>query len=393
VFAYGAAKDRELDIPGEASLKGIYSARQFVGWYNGLPDSADLAPDLSQGDEAIIIGQGNVALDVARMLLEDVDVLRKTDIAESALDQLSKSQVRRVRIVGRRGPMQVGFRKFSSKNGTTSQQFSQAAFTIKEVRELMKLSNVAFHPADESLMPSDRAKLPRAPKRLMDVISKGSAASMPSARKSWSLDFCLNPTKFLENGDQSGRVGSTEFERTMLASLFDPAARARATGDKTEINSGIVFRSIGYKSVPLSGFSEAGILFDEKRGVLKSDGLGRVLQQDGGHAGQHFPRLYCSGWVKRGPTGVIASTMEDAFTTADSIAQDWLSGSPFSGTRALGSKLGWQGVRDELAKSTCQTVTWSDWHKIDKAEKERGRKSGKEREKFTSTAEMLAVLD
>lgn len=107
LFAYGAAKDRDLGVPGESNLCGIYSAREFVGWYNGLPECADLAPDLSKGDEAVIIGQGNVALDVARMLLEDVDVLRKTDIAEHAREALSKSRVKRVHVVGRRGPMQV----------------------------------------------------------------------------------------------------------------------------------------------------------------------------------------------------------------------------------------------------------------------------------------------
>lgn len=109
VFAYGASEDKKLGIPNESALKGIYSAREFVGWYNGLPEYADLAPDLTQGDEAVIIGQGNVALDVARMMLENVDVLRKSDITESAIETLSKSRVKRVHIVGRRGPMQVCF--------------------------------------------------------------------------------------------------------------------------------------------------------------------------------------------------------------------------------------------------------------------------------------------
>ena len=107
LFAYGASKDRKLGIPREDTLKGIYSARAFVGWYNGLPEYADLAPDLSKGDEAIIIGQGNVALDVARILLSDVDVLRKTDITEVALEALTGNRVKSVRVVGRRGPMQV----------------------------------------------------------------------------------------------------------------------------------------------------------------------------------------------------------------------------------------------------------------------------------------------
>lgn len=107
LMAYGAAEDRRLGIPGEASLRGVYSARQFVGWYNGFPDSAALEPDLTRGEEAVIIGQGNVALDLARMLLTDVGILRKTDITEQALAALAGSRVRRVRVVGRRGPMQV----------------------------------------------------------------------------------------------------------------------------------------------------------------------------------------------------------------------------------------------------------------------------------------------
>lgn len=109
LFAYGASKDRDLGIPGEDKLKGIYSARAFVGWYNGLPEYADLEPDLAQGEEAIVIGQGNVALDVARILLQDPDILRTTDITEHAVDTLRKSTIKRVRVVGRRGPLQVGF--------------------------------------------------------------------------------------------------------------------------------------------------------------------------------------------------------------------------------------------------------------------------------------------
>lgn len=118
LLAYGAAKDRALGIPGESGLRGVYSARQFVGWYNGLPDYAGLAPDLSKGEEAVIIGQGNVALDVARILLEDIDVLRRTDITEEALAQLASSRVKRVHVVGRRGPMQVsGLEKLTAVCG------------------------------------------------------------------------------------------------------------------------------------------------------------------------------------------------------------------------------------------------------------------------------------
>jgi len=377
VFAYGASKDRTLGIPGE-SLNGVYSAREFVGWYNGLPEHAALAPDLTQGDEAVIVGQGNVALDVARMLLEDVDVLRKSDIASHALETLSNSRVKRVHIVGRRGPM-------------------QAAFTIKEIRELMRLPAVAFHPIDASLVPSDPSKLPRAPRRLMDILLKGSpvAPSSSDATKSWSLDFCLSPKAFLASSPSHTQLIATEFERTALSSPFDPHAYALGTGTTVRFPSAVAFRSIGYKSAPLREFSDVGIPFDEARGIISNDGRGRVQheERDSGAAMSlgPFPGLYCAGWVKRGPTGVIASTMQDAFATADAIAEDWASQVSFLNER-LDTALGWEGVRYETSVGKPRVVSWEDWRKIDDVERERGRRSGKEREKFTKTEQMLAVI-
>ncbi|KAI5920250.1 nucleotide-binding domain-containing protein [Camillea tinctor] len=372
VFAYGASKDKKLGIPGESELKGIYSAREFVGWYNGLPEYANLAPDLTQGDEAVIIGQGNVALDVARMLLENVDVLRKSDITEAALGTLAKSRIKRVHVVGRRGPM-------------------QASFTIKEVRELMKLNGVGFHPIETALIPDEISKLPRARRRLMEIMVKGSSARVDDVDASWSLDFCLSPTEFL--GRPDGSVRSTVFTRMSLSSPFDPASSVVSTDEKLEIPSSVVFRSIGYKSVALPGFSEEGILFDDRKGVIQNDGLGRVLQKSQDSASGEsqmslLPGVYCAGWVKRGPTGVIASTMEDAFSTGDAIAADWSSEAPFLDNE---HNYGWEGLQTEVDKNKCQVIRWEDWRKIDKAEKERGLLLGKEREKFTSTAEMLAA--
>ncbi|OIW28474.1 FAD/NAD(P)-binding domain-containing protein [Coniochaeta ligniaria NRRL 30616] len=378
VFAYGASRDKTLGIPGE-SLKGIYSAREFVGWYNGLPDFTDLAPDLTQGEDAVLIGQGNVALDVARMLLEDVDRLRKTDITEHALETLSKSRIKRVHIVGRRGPM-------------------QAAFTIKEIREMMKLPDVAFNSIDTSLIPDDVKKLPRAQKRLMEILLKGSPTSPDQASKSWFLDFCLSPKSFKGSATDPSRVGSTQFEKTQLSSPFDTHAFATGTGEMVDIPSSVVFRSIGYKSVPLDGFSDLGVPFDEKRGIIQNDGEGRVQQEARTHDGvmgvSHFPGLYCAGWVKRGPTGVIASTMIDAFATADAIAQDWAAKTPFlnEGTTEDRSASGWDAVKTQIDSRQARVVKWDEWQKIDSAEKERGQKVGKEREKFTRTADMLAVL-
>ncbi|KAK1641233.1 hypothetical protein BDP81DRAFT_458077 [Colletotrichum phormii] len=378
LLAYGAAKDRTLGIPGESNLQGVYSARQFVGWYNGLPEYAGLSPDLTKGDEAVVIGQGNVALDVARMLLEDIDALRKTDITEEALAQLATSRVKRVHVVGRRGPM-------------------QAAFTIKEVRELMKIQSVGFHPADSTLIPPDIKSLPRAAKRLMEVVAKGSASRPGNVEKSWSLDFCLNPVEFLASQTSPADVGSTVFERTELSHKFDPGAQARLTGETVTVPSNLVFRSIGYKSVPLPGFKEAGVAFDDRRGVVMNDGRGRVVavdQEEASEATQSgvTPGVYCAGWVKRGPTGVIASTMQDAFETGDSIIQDWLSGLHFLSAGNEKPAAGWDGVRAEIGDSASKRTSWEDWQRIDGVEKEKGRAAGKEREKFTSTKAMLEVL-
>jgi adrenodoxin-NADP+ reductase len=233
----------------------------------------------------------------------------------------------------------------------------------------------------------------------MELLKKGSATPVLEAAKSWSADFCLSPTRFIGGRKQPDHVHATEFEMTKLSSNFDPSAKASLTGRTINLSSSVVFRSIGYKSVALPEFAGLGIPFDDSRGILKNDGLGRALQLEPGkeNSVKSAPKpaagLYCSGWVKRGPTGVIASTMEDAFSTGDSIVQDWLSGVPFLGDSATGEKDGWNGVKNDVGDPTCKVVTWSEWQRIDKAEKERGRRAGKEREKFTSTADMLAVLD
>lgn len=372
LFAYGASKDKKLGIPGEDTVKGIYSARAFVGWYNGLPEYSDLAPDLTAGEEAIVIGQGNVALDVARILLTDLKTLRETDITEQAIDALSRSRVKSVRVVGRRGAM-------------------QAAFTIKEVRELMNLPSVAFSPLAPAQLPPDISQLPRAAKRIMQVLAKGSA-SPPTSPRSWSLDFQLSPTAF--NASASNDLSSLTFEQTTLdPDAFDLRARATGTGAHVDLPADLAFRSIGYKSAPLTGLSELGIPFDERRGIILNDQEGRVLAPGEGEeeGGRHVPGMYAAGWVKRGPTGVIASTMADAFATADRIAADWFGGAEFNGGE--GRKEGWEGVRGEAERRGCRRVSWADWRRIDEAERERGRVKGKRREKFTTIKDMLTVLD
>ncbi|KAI9655586.1 MAG: NADPH-adrenodoxin reductase [Bathelium mastoideum] len=382
LFAYGASEDRRLNVAGE-SLGGIYSARAFVGWYNGLPEYSDLHPILDRGDNAVIIGQGNVALDVARILLTDIDTLRHTDIADNALESLSRSKIRHVDVVGRRGPM-------------------QAAFTLKELRELMNLSCVDFEPIDTTLLPPNLSELSRTPKRRVQLLLKGSSEHPDrpsSAHRSWALKFLLSPISFNSDPQNPNFVGRIRFQKTEFrdADAFTPTATVRPISDDISLPASLAFRSVGYKSEPIPGLEDMGVVFDYNLGIIPNDMYGRVISPNVGPGSQtagHLPGLYCAGWVKRGPTGVIASTMEDAFTTADIIARDWNERVPFlNEDDNRGCKLGWDGVKDEAVKADVRPIDWSDWKRIDKYEKERGKAVGKEREKLTSVSEMLRVLD
>lgn len=373
LFAYGASKDRKLGIPGEDKLRGIYSARDFVGWYNGLPEFSNLAPRLDVSDTAVVIGQGNVALDVARILLKDVDSLRTTDITDQALATLSKSKVKRVRVVGRRGPMQV-------------------SFTIKEVRELMKLSSVAFDPVNSALLPRDISSLPRTAKRLTKLLIEGSTSASAQAKKSWALDFLLSPVQFLPGSGRSlSQLGAVEFGRMKPVGddQFDPAAKFERGAEHHSIQTSLAFRSIGYQSEALPGMRGLGIDFDEKRGIIANDYYGRLISTtQETDAAKPIPGMYCAGWVKRGPAGVIANTMEDSFASAEAIIQDWNNKVPF-----LHGGNGWASINGEQMNKSTRAVSWEDWLRIDAAEKARGRVLGKEREKFTNTGDMLKILD
>ncbi|KAI9890427.1 MAG: NADPH-adrenodoxin reductase [Vezdaea aestivalis] len=380
VFAYGASQDRQLGIPGETTLKGIHSARAFVGWYNGLPEYADLQPDLTKGEDATVIGQGNVALDVARILLTPVDLLSKTDITQYALEALSKSRVKRVTIVGRRGP-------------------GQAAFTTKEARELMNLPGVAFEPIEQALLPPAQTikALPRTTRRMMQVLQKGSESpgdsSGDSPDKSWELRFLLSPQTFGTTNDSTS-IGQITFEKNRFSAgndKLDPLAKIEPSDETETIPAQIAFKSIGYKAAPLEGFQDFGIPFDHRRGIIPHDSLGRVLREQDG-ANERLPGLYCAGWVKSGPNGVIAHTMEDAFLTAEAIAQDWEAGRKLlNGLPSNVRVSGWDGVKVTEQGRKLRATDWQHWQRIDEAERTYGRKLGKEREKLVRVADMLTV--
>ena len=230
----------------------------------------------------------------------------------------------------------------------------------------------------------------------MELLLKGSPTPLQESSKSWSLDFCLSPTRFVGREDSPSQIGRTTFEQTSLDNPFDPLSKVVGTGATKDLSSSIVFRSIGYKSVALPEFSNLSIPFDARRGVVQNDGLGRVVREvktvDGAVEQAPYPGLYCAGWVKRGPTGVIASTMEDAFTTGDAIAHDWGTGAQFLAEKNSAVHAGWEGVLADSGHLPAKAVEWNDWQKIDQAERSRGQIKGKEREKFVHTHDMLAVL-
>lgn len=379
VFAYGASKDRQLGLEGE-DKPHIYSARAFVGWYNGLPEYRDLNPNLTAGETAVIVGQGNVALDVARTLLSRVDVLRKTDITEYALDTLSGSKIKHVHVVGRRGPM-------------------QAAFTIKEIRELLHLEDVNFRPIPDELFPPDLSKLPRPRRRLMELLKKGSPVKQ-DATKSWSLDFLLAPKSLVWSASDPERLEGVTFSKTKLEDPTSPESRVTNTDETETIPTTTLFRSIGYKAEAIPGMVDVGAEFDKRKGTIRHDGLGRVVpfeEAKDSDAEKLKVGVYCSGWVKRGPTGVIASTMTDAFQTAEVIVEDWkrifVSGS--GAVAKSPPRDGWKGVQAEARALglSLRPIHWDKWGKIDEAEKAEGAKRGKPREKFGQVPEMLAAAE
>ncbi|KAI8641360.1 hypothetical protein BD408DRAFT_476331 [Parasitella parasitica] len=359
LLSYGASKDRKMGIPGEDTF-GVESAQSFVGWYNGHPSYRDLKLALDDTGTAVVVGQGNVALDIARILLSPIDELRKTDITEYALEALSKSRIRHVHVVGRRGPVQV-------------------SFTSKELREQMALPGVEFR-ADMDFIKREIAESQpfisknRPLKRLMGLLEKGSPTR--NAEKSWTAQFLRSPVEILA---RNNRIHGIKYEINRLEGPLEKR-RAVGTGEFESQECGMVFTSIGYKSVPIEG-----VPFDDRQGRVPNH-YGKIVEGDNEVAG-----MYTSGWLKRGPSGVIVSTMTDAYETADTIVEDLKNGKEMLGN-LQSPKLGAEGLERLMKERHIQPVSYDDWKKIEAAEFAMGEKLGKPREKFTNIQDMLTVL-
>ncbi len=341
VYSVGAQTDRTLGIPGE-ELPGSRAATEFVAWYNGHPDFQELSFDLS-GERAVVIGNGNVALDVARMLALTPEELAPTDTTDAAIEAINRSGIREILVVGRRGPV-------------------QAAWTPVEVGELGELAgaDIVVDPADLELDEASAAELDASPptvKRNVDHLREYAARTPEGKPRSIRLRFFSSPVAIL--GEE--RVEAIELVRNELVD-----GRAVATGEREIVPCGIVFRSVGYQGVPLPG-----VPFDERSRTIPNEG-GRVA-----------PGLYAAGWIKRGPSGVIGTNKKDANETVELLLDDARAGKlPRRGEGTLEGLLAERGVA---------AVLYAGWEAIDRAERAAGEPHGRPRIKLCSWDELRAA--
>lgn len=354
VFAYGAESDKKLGIPGE-DLPGSHTATSFVAWYNGHPDARDFKFDFSQ-EKAVIVGQGNVAMDVARVLCKTPDELAQTDISRHALDALAQSKIKEVHVYGRRGPV-------------------QASFTTPEIKEMGELSACypVVDPQDLNLDP-DSAKEIEDPgnavrKKNYDVLKHFTTMASNGRPKKFVLHFFRGPVELIGNG----RVQKAKFE---INSLVNEGGKmkVKGTGRFEEIECGLFLRSVGYSGLPISG-----VPFAHKEGVVPNS-AGRILDNNA-----VCPGMYVTGWVKRGPSGVIGTNKPDSEETIASLLADVSALKPCA-------KPNTADVAVLLRAKGVKFISFADWKKIDAAELANGAAQGKSREKFTRVSDMLAVL-
>jgi ferredoxin/flavodoxin---NADP+ reductase len=359
VYATGAQTDKSLGIPGE-DLPGSWAATDFVAWYNGHPDCRWLEFDLS-AERAVVIGNGNVAADVMRMLTLSARELERTDVADHALEALRESRIEELVVLGRRGP-------------------AQAAFTSSELRELGHLDGVdtRVEPEDVELDPVSRRWLAEegtfTARKNVELLREFAARPpRPDARRRVELRFLRSPVEIRG----TGRVEAIDVRRNEIVQTDDGSLRARAVDEDVEtIECGLVLRSVGYRAVPLPD-----VPFDERHFVLPNE-RGRVLTPDG----EPLPGVYAVGWIKRGPTGILGTNKRDAEETMSCLVEDLESGAlpqPPNPAR--------EQIDALLAELKPDLVTVEGWRAIDGHELERGRRELRPRVKLASRYELLAA--
>lgn len=347
IYAVGTREGRRLGIPGE-DLPGSVTAADFVSWYNGHPDCAGLSFDLS-APRAVVIGNGNVALDVARILCTPVERLAKTDIADHALEALRRSSISEIWLVGRRGP-------------------GQAAFTTPELRELPEFtgSRVDVNPAEVADVPGEDA-LPRVAKRNLAVLREYAASGVATGGRHIALCFQRSPVELRGHG----RVQHLVLGRNELRREADGSVSAYDTGEREVVETGLVLSAVGYRGLPITGLP-----FDDLRGVIPNE-QGRVLGSQ---------REYTVGWIKRGPTGIIGTNKKDAAETVRRLLADLASGALRRHENDSS-----MGIAAWLAERKPDLVTAEGWRLIDAAERAAGEQAGRPRIKLCHTRDLLSV--
>jgi ferredoxin/flavodoxin---NADP+ reductase len=339
VYAVGAQTDRRLGIPGE-DLPGSWAATEFVAWYNGHPDFQALSFDLGV-ERAVVVGAGNVALDVARMLALSPAELAPTDTTDPAIDAINASRLREIVLLARRGP-------------------AQAAFTTPELKEMGELADadVVVDPADlEGAVATDTNS-----ERNLAVLHDYAGRPRSGKRRAVVFRFCVSPVEIRG----AGRVEEIEVVHNELVADESGGVRAVPTDRHETIPCGLVFRSVGYRGVAVPG-----VPFDEDRGVIPND-CGRVE-----------PGLYCAGWIKRGPTGVIGTNKKDATETVERLLDDARAGQL---ARASDERL-----ETQLEARGVDAVVYAGWEAIDLEERTRGEPHGRPRVKLSSWDELLTT--
>lgn len=357
LYTFGAEADRELGIPGE-DLPGSYAATAFVGWYNAHPDYAHREFDLDRVKRAVVIGNGNVAIDVARMLALDEETLRQTDIAEHAIGKLAGSAVEEIVILGRRGP-------------------AQAAYTNPEIRELGELADadVIVDPAEVELDPDSRAwiesqQADQATRNNVEIVQEFARRKPAGKAKRIVLRFLASPAE-IRGGE---RVSSIVIGRNELV-VDDGVLRARDTGEREELPCELVLRSVGFTGIPIQG-----VPFDQRRGTILND-CGRVLASPDGDP---LPGEYTAGWIKRGPSGVIGNNKQCATETVRLLLED------VTAERLLApDEPDPDAIETLLASRGVNYVSFGDWEEIDRVELARGEADNRPRVKFVKVDEML----
>jgi ferredoxin--NADP+ reductase len=350
LYTLGTSIDRRLGIPGE-DLRGSHAATEFVAWYNGHPDYSGLEVDL-QAKQVVVVGAGNVAIDVARMLALAPSELAVTDTADHAMGVLGTSGIEEITILARRGPLQAAF--------TNPELLEMGVLERADVEvaagDLDELSAVALQEADKTR------------RRNVEILQEYAARPKTGKPITVRFRFLASPVELL--GDEDGHVRAVRIENNAIVARDDGSLAARGTGMFEEIPAQLVFRSIGYTGQPVDDIS-----FDERRGLIRNEG-GRVTDVDGNyHLGE-----YVSGWIKRGPSGVIGTNKKDSQDTVEKILED-----------AAADRLN-RPVEDDIeamiAAHCPNAVTWEGWQAIDATETAAGEASapGRPRVKLTDWA-------